>query len=540
MQRCACGNSDTARFRRYWDGNGGGDDEDQALLGVACAPCGQEWLQGEYVNTEGEERLVFGESEFRENVTVPDAVQTSLQVRGSRTKIGHNEIHILKAGDHITWHRPWIIWHHAVILEVNVHTRQAHVVHWEKTDCADDSNKIRICKEWLKLDDQLGDLYRIDYPDDVTEKNPPNLVIARALSRLDETGYGLLKNNCEGFAAFCKTGVSESCQTHWFWAKFKEIVCTTVGQFAKTATKTVCAGIKEAINSGASAASEVTLKEAGGSVATVGLAETIETAVPLIEAGKNIADHGLAKTLETVERASNWIGAGLVFAIEGGFCIWDLSKIYENRKNSELSRKDFIESIAQRISEGIFAAGFAVGGSLIGEILGVAAGAALGSVIPVVGNIAGAAIGVFVGSVIGGVFGSLAGKIFGSVIGPYVGKAIVYFIKRDDRAVATVDDLDIGDHVVFYRWLLHPRHHAIVSAKDSVHNKLRIIHSTHKRGVVEEWVDFVQPVYKVIYPYDECYPTNDVIGVARSQLGYKEYSLITNNCKDFARWCKEM
>ena len=517
MQRCACGNSDTARFRRYWDGNGDGDDEDQALLGVACAPCGQEWLQGEYVNIEGEERLVFGESEFRENVTVPDAVQTSLQVRGSRTKIGHNEIHILKAGDHITWHRPYIIWHHAVILEVNVHTGQAHVAHWKKTDSADDSNKIRICKEWLKLDDQLGDLYRIDYPDDVTEKNPPNLVIARALSRLDETGYGLLKNNCEGFAAFCKTGVSESCQTHWFWAKLKEIGGTTVGQGAKTVSKTVCAGIKEAIKSGASAASEVTLKEAGGSIAKVGLAETIET----------------------VKQASNWIGAGIVIVIEGFFCIWDLSKIYENRKNRELSRKDFIESVTQRISEGIFAAGFAVGGSLIGEFLGGAAGAALGSVIPVVGNIAGAAIGVFVGSVIGGVLGSLAGKIVGSGFGHCVGKAIVYFIKRDDRAVATVDDLDIGDQVVFYGWLLHPRHHAIVSDKDSVHNKLRIIHNTFEEGVVEEWVDFVQPVYKVIYPDGESYPPNVVIDRARSKLGCKEYSLITNNCKDFARWCKE-
>ena len=106
MQRCACGNSDTARFRRYWDG----DEDEQSLLGVACAPCGQEWLQGEYLNTEGEGRLVFGESEFRKNVTVSDAVQTSLQVRGSRTKIGRNDIHLLKPADHITWHRPYIIW----------------------------------------------------------------------------------------------------------------------------------------------------------------------------------------------------------------------------------------------------------------------------------------------------------------------------------------------------------------------------------------------------------------------------------------------
>ena len=512
MQRCACGNSDISRFRRYWDG----DEEEQSLLGVACAPCGQEWLQEEYVNTEGEGRLLFGESEFRENVTVPDKVQTSLQVKGSRTKIGRNDIHFLKPADHITWHRPYIIWHHQIILEVNMHNRKVLVAHWTKVEGAT-SNKTRICKEWIELDDQLGDLYRIDYPDDVTEKNPPNLVIARALSRLDETGYGLLKNNCEGFAAFCKTGVSESCQTHWFWAKLKEIGGTTVGQFAKTATKTACAGIKEAIKKGASAASQVTFKEAGESVAKVGLAETIET----------------------VKHASNWIGAGIVIVIEGGFCIWDLSKIYENRKNGELSRKDFIESAAQRISESIFAAGFAVGGSMLGELLGGLAGAALGSVIPVIGTIAGTAVGVFVGSIIGGALGSLAGKMFGSAIGPYVGKAIVNFIKRDDRAVATVGDLDTGDQVVFYRWLLHPRHHAIVSDKDSVHKKLRIIHSTHKRGVVEEWVDFVQPVYKVIYPNDESYPTNDVIDRARSKLGYKEYSLITNNCKDFARWCKE-
>ena len=106
--------------------------------------------------------------------------------------------------------------------------------------------------------------------------------------------------------------------------------------------------------------------------------------------------------------------------------------------------------------------------------------------------------------------------------------------------MASVDDLAIGDQVVFYRWLLHPRHHAIVSDKDCVHNKLRIIHNTSKEGVVEEWVDFVQPLYKLIYPDGESYPPNDVIDRAQSKLGCKEYSLITNNCKDFARWCKEI
>ena len=232
--------------------------------------------------------------------------------------------------------------------------------------------------------------------------------------------------------------------------------------------------------------------------------------------------------METGKRVSV---IGAIFIIEGGFCIWDLSKIYENRKNGELSRKDFIESVIQRILKGIFPAGVAVGISLIGEFLGGAAGAALDSTILIVGRIVGPVIDAFVISV---------GQIVGSGFGHRVGKAIVYFIKRDDRAVATVDDLDIGDQVVFYGWQLHPRHHAIVSDKDCVHNKLRIIHNTFEEGVVEEWVDFVEPLYKVIYLNGESYPSNDVTDRARSKLGCESYSLITNNCKDFVRWCKEM
>ena len=483
MQKCPCGNSE---FRRYLEV----DDEGNAtrLLGVGCLSCGQEWLREKYPNTEGERRLIFGELELRENITVRDEIQTAFQVRGSRTKIGHNDIHLLRKGDHITWHRPWIIWHHAVILEVNLHTRQVNVAHWTKVK-GNYFNKIRICREWLKLDDQLGDLYRIDYPDDVTEKNPPNLVIARALSRLDETGYGLLKNNCEGFAAFCKTGViSESSQTHWFWAKISEIdatilIATTLIYVILYATYLVV---------------KVVDKSAVGSVYSV----------------------------EYVYRTTIQLSAAFTLAVEYALSKQDLCKMYENRKNGNMSRIDFIESVARRIMEAILSVG--------GCLLGVSMVAVLGgqSVNPNVAD-----IGLYPCV---GLFGSLIGKLVSPAIRPYVGKAIVYCIHRDDRAVAAVDDLDIGDQVVFHGWLLYPRHYAIVSDKDCVHNKLRIIHNTNKEGVVEEWVDFVQPLYKVIYPDGESYPSNDVIERGQSKLGCKEYSLITNNSKDFARWCKEI
>ncbi|NEQ25214.1 MAG: hypothetical protein F6K28_40290, partial [Microcoleus sp. SIO2G3] len=40
----------------------------------------------------------------------------------------------------------------------------------------------------------------------------PDIVIARAESRLGETNYNLLTNNCEHFATWCKTGRNESKQ----------------------------------------------------------------------------------------------------------------------------------------------------------------------------------------------------------------------------------------------------------------------------------------------------------------------------------------
>jgi hypothetical protein len=42
----------------------------------------------------------------------------------------------------------------------------------------------------------------------------PEETVARARSRLGETNYNLLTNNCEHFAIWCKTGVSESLQVN--------------------------------------------------------------------------------------------------------------------------------------------------------------------------------------------------------------------------------------------------------------------------------------------------------------------------------------
>ena len=75
MAQCSCGNS---KFRRYLDV----DDEEQdcSLLGVVCTSCGQEWLREEYLNKEGEGRLIFAEIELRVNLLLIYVAQLPIRL----------------------------------------------------------------------------------------------------------------------------------------------------------------------------------------------------------------------------------------------------------------------------------------------------------------------------------------------------------------------------------------------------------------------------------------------------------------------------
>lgn len=45
----------------------------------------------------------------------------------------------------------------------------------------------------------------------------PDAVVARAESRLGEVGFDVWLNNCEHFATWCRTGISNSAQIDQFW-----------------------------------------------------------------------------------------------------------------------------------------------------------------------------------------------------------------------------------------------------------------------------------------------------------------------------------
>ena len=461
-----CDNSDSSKFRHYFDG-----DE---RLGVFCVKCKCEYLQETLLVSPSQENcLELGKETFYKNTVAIDTPDSSVHmVHPARTAITNLSLcaDYLKPGDHIAWERPYVIWHHALVSAVYTERNTVKVIHWSGPTSQKGERAI-IKEEELVLEEQRGNLYRIDYSEEVIKENPPRLVLARALSRRDETGYSLRTNNCESFATFCKKGVPRSQQVRWgYKALGTEFIKKALGSLIETSCKLVKASIIPCI--------------------AVTTAEGIEA---------------------LLANNHQWVGFGFVVLIEGVITIWDMKTLYENRKNGNQTRKQFIGEVTKRVTEAILAGGLAAAGGLVAGPLGI-----------------------FVGILCG-----TGGKVVGSWLGPHIGGAITRFIKTDDKAVEDITELKTGDHIVSYSHFAHPRHHCIVIWHDGI-SKVNVIHNTHWDGVKQEWIDFVDPVYKVIYnEKEDCHSDNEVLVRAFSKLGERSYNLITYNCKHFATWCKK-
>ncbi|XP_038045968.1 uncharacterized protein LOC119720380 [Patiria miniata] len=313
LPNCPCNNNEKIKYRPYI--------YDDQLLGVRCtnSACGQEWLQERFLYHPDEDNtrpsVNVEDVTLKQQLKIVTESNTSFQVKYSRTKIENFQslCNILKVGDHITWHRPLGYWHHAIVSEIDYAGGSVMVFQW----CKSDKNVLllQITHKWLDLNQEWGELFRIDYPDEITQVNPSELVIARARSRLEDTGYSLFNDNCETFATCCKTGLAESCQVVWLFHKLKAIMFTTT-------------------------------------VKAVGTAKEF-----------------FAEILEK-KSYSLWIA---IF-VECGFCVYDVYKILNSRNAGDISRHDCMASVAQRLAEAIFGistgAACSMVGGWLGELLG--------------------------------------------------------------------------------------------------------------------------------------------------------------------------
>ena len=115
----------------------------------------------------------------------------------------------LKVGDHICWHRPYAIWHHAIVTRIDP---TIEVIHYYSHLTVEEARfeKVRCCRICQGCDA----LYRINYHDSYSAKYS----VLRAQILLNESRYNMMERNCEHFSSWCKTGSTKSSQVSIFWA----------------------------------------------------------------------------------------------------------------------------------------------------------------------------------------------------------------------------------------------------------------------------------------------------------------------------------
>ena len=332
----------------------------------------------------------------------------------------------------------------------------------------------------IKFDEEKK-VYKVDYDDSKTSTNCIKLVLARASSKIGDTGYHLLHDNCEHFSTFCKTGIRVSSQTilylEWMKSKIDELF------------------------------KETHLKAAYHFCFPKGKGET------------------LMKT--------KYVNAGIMIIIEGKTMIIELKHIQSERDDGDITLIECVEKSFARIVSGFIDVGIRIGISHTGANLGACIG---GLIFP--NGKGNNPIATFVGSIVGGKVGYLHGHSLGNIIGNFAASTLVHrIIQNDDTAVNDINELHGGDHVVLYAGLHHPRCHGIVIDHNSI-SHIKVVRSTYSQGVVEEEVKFVAPLYRVIYKEGESREVDETIMRAMSKLDTNEYNLITFNCKHFAQWCK--
>ncbi|OWF34464.1 hypothetical protein KP79_PYT03512 [Mizuhopecten yessoensis] len=193
----------------YWDSSG-------KFIGFYCTRCGVESLTQEYIADINDTNL---RRVYRRKPPILED-NTAFQVPCSKTKVDlHHFADILKPGDHVTWLRYFLYWHHGIVSEINAEENTIGMIHWVNMN---GENTFKIIYERIKV--KNDPMYRIHYTDSVTKENPTEIVLARARSRIGDIRYKLFSDNCESFATFCKCGVAKSRQIVWLKRKIKQII----------------------------------------------------------------------------------------------------------------------------------------------------------------------------------------------------------------------------------------------------------------------------------------------------------------------------
>jgi len=139
-------------------------------------------------------------------------METACYIKWTKEKIHKSQ---LQVGDHICWHRWYIIWHHAIISRAN----PLRVIHYDQEIEVVEKQFFDVASKSCSCCDAL---YRIIYEDSYNA----NYTTLRAQKLLGEKRYNMIERNCEHFSSWCKTGSANSGQVSIFWASIRKALVT--------------------------------------------------------------------------------------------------------------------------------------------------------------------------------------------------------------------------------------------------------------------------------------------------------------------------
>ena len=159
----------------------------------------------------------------------------------------------------------------------------------------------------------------------------PDVVVARAESRLGEHKYNLLFNNCEHFASWCKTGISDSKQIR----NFVPIV-------SQLDTSKLYEPIKRALKGKDSTTSQQLLAESLIDIKSVWeqIQPQYQKAVKEVEVWEQVAKEALDKNREDLARAA--IARKLDYQQQASKLEIELSELAEMTENIVRNQQELI------------------------------------------------------------------------------------------------------------------------------------------------------------------------------------------------------
>jgi len=296
-----------------------------------------------------------------------------------RTRV--SKLDMLKPGDHIEWHRNYVIYHHAIVKTVNVNENSFRVIHYTSDAKKDNhGNLLSVRETEFTFKVTGGDMmFRIDYEPDCCL--PVEETLKRARKRIGEANYRPFRNNCEHFATECKTGQGYSGQVKTF---INRIAWILTGAGFEAGSEIVEAGVLHI-------ATEIPMD----SVLDVVRDITMVKAQSYGAAAANLAEKLAVGTIA--------LSVGISLGAESLFLSYFLYQAYCQFKNEHITREDFER---QRLKLGCESLGGFVCGSL---------GGLLGQIIipcPLLGAIVGCTLGSLVGRYLGALIGKMIADKF--------------------------------------------------------------------------------------------------------------------------------